>query len=197
MSERDDELTGKVRRLFPAQETSEEEGQGSEEVDAVQETHQAQPSTADEKVDEGGASPGEDEAEEVDNVVRLPFGRQDTRRSPTPDLPKAPDDPRSAAKLALFSRLIEEGMVMVTLDPRVDGVSVPSRFQGQPELRLNFSHNFHLTDFDYDGQGVRASLSFQGKRFFCDIPWAAIGMLYAHETGEGYVFEPVSGGPKG
>lgn len=192
MSERDDELTGKVRRLFPAQDSSEDGARDAEEADASSEERAAQTPSADDEeapeVEEGG--------EEVDNVVRLPFGRSDTRRSPAPGQPKAPDDPRAAAKLALFSRLIEEGMVMVTLDPRVEGVIVPSRFLGQPELRLNFSHNFHLADFDYDGQGVRASLSFQGKRFFCDIPWAAIDMLYAHETGEAYVFEPVIGGPK-
>lgn len=191
MSERDDELTGKVRRLFPAHDSSEDGARDAEEADASSEERAAQTSSAD---DEEASQ--EEGAEEVDNVVRLPFGRSDTRRSPAPGQPKAPDDPRAAAKLALFSRLIEEGMVMVTLDPRVEGVIVPSRFLGQPELRLNFSHNFHLADFDYDGQGVRASLSFQGKRFFCDIPWAAIDMLYAHETGEAYVFEPVIGGPK-
>ncbi|WP_158542437.1 ClpXP protease specificity-enhancing factor SspB [Lujinxingia litoralis] len=184
MSERDDELAGKVRQLFPVR------GSGGDERAEDEETGE-----------QGGASEKEpagleeESLEEVDNVVRLPFGRPEPVTSVAESV-EVPVDPQAGAKLALFTRLIDEGMVMVILDPRVEGVQVPPQFYGQPELRLNFSHDFHLVDFDYDVQGVRGSLSFQGKRFFCNIPWVAIHMLYAHESGEGYVFEPRGMGPE-
>lgn len=195
MSERDDELDGKVRRLFPA---GAPKGGPTREESAGDEDGPVEEEDAADVSPEGGGAPELSEAPEEegeDNVVRLAFGRPDAGQSSAAARLKAPDDPRAAAKLALFSRLIEEGMVMVTLDPRMEGVVVPAKFLGQPELRLNFSHTFHLADFDYDSQGVRGSLSFQGKRFFCDIPWGAIDMFYAHETGEAYVFDAPVGDP--
>lgn len=117
----------------------------------------------------------------ADNVVRLDF-----KRASKPQ-PAAPGEPQLVAgrggadeKLRDFTEMIERGMVMVTLDARRFGVRVPPRFAGELELRLNFSLRFQVADFRYDGRGVRASLSFQGTAFFCDVPWTAIYQLRSH-----------------
>jgi stringent starvation protein B len=87
------------------------------------------------------------------------------------------------AKLQAFIDLIEKGMVGITLDARREGVDVPFQFRSENQLVLNFSHKFFLDDFEYDGRGVRASLSFQGKPVFVDIPWSAVWMIRSHQDG--------------
>lgn len=139
------------------------------------------------------------DSSDEDNVVRLDFqdksGDPETAagggdRRPIEELQSGEGVDSDRAKFEVFRRMIEEGMVMVTLDTRIEGVEVPPKFEGLPELRLNFSHMFHIDDFDYDAEGVRASLSFDGSRYFCDVPWEAVFMLYSHESGDVVVFEP-------
>lgn len=132
----------------------------------------------------------EEAGEEGAKVVQLDFRR---RGAPAVEEPQVPSELSLSAedrsKLTIFRRIIEDGMVMVTLDTRVEGVDVPPKFRGLPELRLNFSHLFQLPDFEYDAAGVRGSLSFQGERYRCVVPWGAVFMLYSHETSEVFVFE--------
>ncbi len=122
------------------------------------------------------------------NVVRVDFAARRAKPVPAP----TPTQPPAAAqlgaerpeKLRMFARLIEKGMVMVTIDSRVDNTRLPSRFAGELQLNLNFSHRFGLADFDYDDEGLRASLSFGGTPFFCDIPWTAIYGMTSSVDGE-------------
>lgn len=93
-------------------------------------------------------------------------------------------DPHASEKFAVFSRFAEKGKVMVTLDARRPGVSVPTRFAEDPQLNLDFSVRFGLADFAFDARGVRASLSFQRQPFFCDLPWSAVYALYSHVDNE-------------
>ncbi len=86
-------------------------------------------------------------------------------------------DPRSRAKLAAFSEMIEDGLVMVTLDSRRAGVSVPAEFRGVPALNLNFSHRFYIDDFAWDIDGVRATLAFESGEYLCVIPWHAVYVM--------------------
>lgn len=98
--------------------------------------------------------------------------------------PEAPPDPLSQEKLTVFTSWIEQGMVMVTLDARRSDVKVPAKFQKDIQLNLNFSHRFGIQDFAYDARGVRASLSFQGQTFFCNVPWSSVYALRSHVTQE-------------
>ena len=100
---------------------------------------------------------------------------------------KAPESGREVSIVAdatglleAFGAYIERGMVMVTLDATLVGVSIPNALRGNPQLTLNFSHRFFIDDFVYDERGVRASLSFSGQPFICDLPWSAIWMLRCH-----------------
>lgn len=86
-------------------------------------------------------------------------------------------DPRSRAKWAAFSEMIEDGMVMVTLDSRRPGVDVPAEFRGVPALNLNFSLRFYIEDFDWDLDGVRATLAFESGEYLCIVPWTAVYVM--------------------
>ncbi len=127
----------------------------------------------------------------VGNVVRVDFAarkakpKQPVLLSPPSSSELAADRPE---KLRMFSRLIERGMVMVTIDARKDNARVPSRFSGELNLNLNFSHKFGIHDFFYDDDGVRCSLSFQGTPFFVDVPWTAIYGMHSHADGERMVW---------
>lgn len=109
------------------------------------------------------------------NVVRVDFKR--AQRT-------SPSDPLAPQKFAVFSRFIAKGKVMVTLDARRTGVNVPSHLANEPQLNLDFSERFGLSDFVYDERGVRASLSFNRQPFFCDVPWSAVYALFSHVDNE-------------
>ncbi len=82
----------------------------------------------------------------------------------------------------LFDRLLDTGIVMVTVDSRRDDVVVPEHLKNQIQLNLNWSRSFHLDDFEYDERGVRGSLSFGGNNLFCDLPWESIWVLKVPAT---------------
>lgn len=109
------------------------------------------------------------------NVVRVDFKR--AQRT-------SPSDPLAPQKFAVFSRFIAKGKVMVTLDARRTGVTVPSHLAHESQLNLDFSERFGLSDFVYDERGVRASLSFNRQPFFCDVPWASVYALFSHVDNE-------------
>lgn len=116
-----------------------------------------------------------DDAADKQNVVRVDFKR--AQRS-------SPSDPLAPQKFAVFSRFIAKGKVMVTLDARRTGVTVPSHLADEPQLNLDFSDRFGLSDFVYDERGVRASLSFNRQPFFCDVPWSSVYALFSHADNE-------------
>jgi hypothetical protein len=140
----------------------------------------------------GMSGDGDDESE-GGKVVRVDFARRAAktkrefpRAEVTPPSELSAPEPSEGERLLLemFSTWIEMGMVQVTLDARRDDVRVPASLKGSYDLRLNFSERFHIADFVWDRRGVRASLSFGGQPFFCDIPWRAVWMLYSHVTNE-------------
>lgn len=114
-------------------------------------------------------------------VVEVAFGAPGAE--PEPDVEADDDIPSIGVAMSdedmhqAFEELIDEGLTTVTLDSRMDGVSVPAHLLGRPQLNLNFSRLFHIEDFDWDARGVRASLSFGDGDFFCDVPWSAIYLM--------------------
>ncbi|HEY1101443.1 MAG TPA: ClpXP protease specificity-enhancing factor SspB [Myxococcota bacterium] len=131
-----------------------------------------------------------DDNQPADNVVRVDFSARRAKPKPPPAAVRSqpPSSTELSAdrpeKLRMFARLIEKGMVMVTVDTRAADVRVPPRFGGELQLNLNFSHRFGLDDFDYDDVGVRASLSFGGTPHFCELPWTAVYGMTSHVDGE-------------
>jgi len=85
--------------------------------------------------------------------------------------------------------MLDSGLVMLHLDPRVEGVVVPPQFRGDPVLRLNIAYGFNLPALDVDSQGVYAVLSFNRRDFGCTLPWESIFALTAPQDGhEGMVW---------
>ena len=74
-------------------------------------------------------------------------------------------------------RLLDEGQVMVHLDPRREGVQVPGYLAEDPVLRLNIAYGFNLPTLEVDDEGVYAVLSFGGRDFGCWLPWPAVFAL--------------------
>jgi hypothetical protein len=119
------------------------------------------------------------------NVIRVDFGARARTKTDAPptvtgdaitkDIKHPRMEPHS--KLDGFRRLIDRGLVLVTFDTRHPAARVPPAFRGQPQLALSFSLRFGVDDFAYDDDGVRGTLSFQRKPFFCEIPWDSVYML--------------------
>ncbi len=85
-------------------------------------------------------------------------------------------------------RLLSEGMVLVHLDARREGVRVPAKHSADSQLRLNLSHRFASRDLSLDGEGVSCTLSFGGSPFPCRLPYDAIYAATSHVTGESVVW---------
>ncbi len=94
-------------------------------------------------------------------------------------------DPES--KKAVLAELLEQGMVLVTLDARAEGVDVPKHLRDDAQLRLNLSYRFGLP-MKLDDDGVSATLTFAGSPYACRLPWCAIYLLVSHVTGRPILF---------
>ncbi len=90
-------------------------------------------------------------------------------------------------KKSVLSELLEQGMVLVTLDARVPGVDVPKHLRDDAQLRLNLSYRFGLP-MDLDDWGVVATLTFAGTPYTCRMPWTSIYLLVSHVTGRPILF---------
>ena len=77
------------------------------------------------------------------------------------------------------------GLIGIHLDPRHDGVIVPSHLKRQPSLKLNVAYGFNLPNFEIDADdGVYATLSFDRLPFGCVLPWDAIfALTYVDDVG--------------
>lgn len=98
------------------------------------------------------------------------------------------DASRIGTKQQAALRWLKYSMIMVHLLPSMEGVKVPEQFKRSPVLRLNFSYNFGISDFEVDEKGIRATLSFNKIPFFCDIPWEAIFAMSVENNHRIYVW---------
>ncbi|TNF27696.1 MAG: hypothetical protein EP329_19135 [Deltaproteobacteria bacterium] len=88
-----------------------------------------------------------------------------------------------------LNAMLDRGLVMLHLDPRVEGVVVPPQFGDDPVLRLNIAYGFNLPALNVDAEGVYAVLSFNRRNFGCTLPWDAIFAMTAPNDGhEGMVW---------
>jgi hypothetical protein len=141
------------------------------------------------------AAKGDEAGSDASNSVEKPK-RTATKPKAAAAVPKEPAIPiappvsfLSMEKLTRFQTFIKENLTALTFDTRVAGVEVARQFRGVPRLILNFSHNFHIPDFAYDEQGVRATLSFDTGEFFVQIPWDAIYVMVVPKTKEAAMWD--------
>ena len=81
---------------------------------------------------------------------------------------------RTPEKRAAFTALLANGITALHMDARVAGLRVPAHLRDRSWLVLNFSYGYQLSDFNFDDDGVEASLSFGGRPFPCFVPWEAV-----------------------
>jgi stringent starvation protein B len=91
------------------------------------------------------------------------------------------------SKKTVLTDLLEQGMVLVTLDARCAGVDVPKHLGGDAQLRLNLSYRFGLP-MQLDDEAVTATLTFAGTPYACRLPWNAIYLFVSHVTGRPILF---------
>ena len=91
-------------------------------------------------------------------------------------------DSRVPDKKELLLSALEQGMVMIHLDARRPGVSVPPHLRNEGHLRLNLSYRFDPPDLSVSDWGVRCTLSFSGTRFTVAVPWSALFAIASHVT---------------
>jgi len=94
---------------------------------------------------------------------------------------------QSATKRSVLEKLLEQSMVLVTIDARAEGVAAPEHLVGDPQLRLNLSHRFGLP-MEIDEWGIHATLTFSGTPFTCRLPWKSIYLVVSHATGQPFLF---------
>jgi stringent starvation protein B len=83
---------------------------------------------------------------------------------------------------------LDTGLVMIHLDARRAGVAVPPHLKGESHLRLNLSYRFDPPDLSVGEWGVRATLSFAGKRFAVAVPWSALFAITSQVTKEFWMY---------
>ncbi|HET6347198.1 MAG TPA: hypothetical protein VFH51_19855 [Myxococcota bacterium] len=93
----------------------------------------------------------------------------------------------TATKKNVLEQLLEQGMVLVAMNARVEGVDVPAHLGKDPQLRLNLSYRFGLP-MSIDDWGVAATLTFAGIPYNCRFPWNAIFLMVSHVSGQPYLF---------
>ncbi len=80
---------------------------------------------------------------------------------------------RQQEKKVLFEELMKHDHVLVHLDSKKEGVSVPKHLANNPSLALKLSYHFQGTT-SVDDEAVTAQLKFQAEYFSCVLPWEAI-----------------------
>src|SRR5262249_25113068 len=95
---------------------------------------------------------------------------------------------RAPDKEERLAAVVERGMAMIHLDARCPGVRVPEHLCREPHLRLNLSYRFDPPDLVVDARGIRATLSFSGRRFPVEVPWAAVFAITSHATQEFWLY---------
>lgn len=92
-------------------------------------------------------------------------------------------------------QLVEEGFklgpVTLVVDTRVAGVSVPPRYEGVINLKLNFSPRFKPGDCEPGDDGISQTLSFNGEPFRVTVPWFAVLGFKLANGDVGVLFEHV------
>ena len=87
-----------------------------------------------------------------------------------------------------LERLLEFGTVMIFVDSRRHGVTVPPEHLSNPQLPLNLDYAFDIPDFKILEDRVEVSLSFNKKDFFCSLPFSSIYGVRSIPAGEFVVF---------
>ncbi len=125
------------------------------------------------------------DAAEFRSLVGVPPG--EVARAPELDeLPESHLPP----KRQLIEQLLEDGAVLVHLDARRDGVSVPAQLTGDSRLVLRFGYGLApaIVNLTVDDDGISGTLTFAGVPHHCVVPWSALYAVIAETSQEAMVW---------
>lgn len=103
--------------------------------------------------------------------------------------------PEERERRAQLIAMLDEGKVLVQLTPRHPGVDLPEHLRDEMAVGLALSRNFALPLLELGPLDIRASLSFNGSRYTCVVPWMAIFSLKSYVDST-HVFYPESVPPE-
>ena len=98
------------------------------------------------------------------------------------------DDKKALDKKERLLAALDQGMVMIHLDARRPGVSVPTHLAAEAHLRLNLSYRFDPPDLTVNEWGVRCTLSFSGSRYTVAVPWNTLFAITSHVSREFWLY---------
>lgn len=80
-------------------------------------------------------------------------------------------------KLDFFSETVQHSKTSTICFPSHSGVQLPEHLMSQMQVMIDWSHKFGSVDFEYDEEGVRGTLRFNGDPCYVSIPWDAISEI--------------------
>jgi stringent starvation protein B len=100
------------------------------------------------------------------------------------------DDASAPDKRRTLEALLTHGAVLVHVDARRAGVSVPPLFRADPSLVLRFGYDLDpaITDLVVDDEAVSGTLTFSGQPFRCVLPWTAVYAAMIEDEQRGTVW---------
>ena len=90
----------------------------------------------------------------------------------------------SATRRSIAEAILRTESVDLYVDPRTPGVVVPPRLRSDAGVVLRMGRDLPLStpDLYVDDELISGTLSFDGKPFFCEVPWPAVfAIVSTHE----------------
>lgn len=86
--------------------------------------------------------------------------------------------------------LLDRGPILVHVDARSPGVSVPARLQDEPKLVLRYGYSLSppIHDLTVDDRALAGTLTFGGVPHHCVLPWMAVYAVVSEADQRGMVW---------
>lgn len=124
--------------------------------------------------------------------VQALTGRDPAELSAPEDLDTEPaiDATRLPPKCDVVTRLLGDGPILIHLDARRPGVSVPASLANDPRLVLRFGYSLTpaIADLDIGDEALSGTLSFGGVLHRCVLPWPAVYAVVSETDQRGMVW---------
>jgi stringent starvation protein B len=123
--------------------------------------------------------------------LRTLTGLEPDQIPPPADLDAEPSaEVRLPAKRDVVTRLLGEGTILVHLDSRRSGVSVPDHLRSDPRLVLRFGYGLTpaIADLEVGEDALSGTLSFRGRPHRCVLPWSSVYAVISEGDQRGMVW---------
>lgn len=92
--------------------------------------------------------------------------------------------PAERERRARLIKFLDDGKVLLQVAPQCPGVDLPPHLRTELAVGLALSRRFGLKVLELGPLEVKASLSFNGERYLCVLPWMAIFAMKSFVTDE-------------